>query len=1299
MKCARGEVKLEVSVSMRYLLAIILSILISLSGAFAQSGEAGVPFISNFTPKQYNANTQNWAVVQDKRGVMYFGNNKGVLEYDGVNWRLIPVSNHSIVRSLAIDSTGTIYVGAVGEFGYLAPDKSGALRYISLVSHIPEAESLFSDVWTTLVKGDEVYFQSFYKLYRYKNGAIKSWNLLNSYHRSFIVYDKLYLREEGKGLMVMENDSLLRVKDGGLFAGEAVSAMLPFKGEIIIGTRTQGLFLLNPEKGAVRPFKTKANGFLKKNQPYHGALLGNGSYAFSTVQDGVIVIDREGEPVIRLGQETGLLSKSVYYLYPDRNGALWMGLANGISRVEVLSPINIFDKILGLDGGIISVTRFKGTLYIGTHQGVFFLNKENHFEQVQGIETQAWQMEVFRDPESREEERLLVASTGGVFEISGNQSTLVLSGRSGAVKTSLSDPYRVFIGFNGYVGSIRLAKGAWKTEAVLEINNDEYRSIAEDKRGNLWLGSMFSGCFKIKIKDWEAFIKGDKINILDSLKTYKTEKGLPTSNWNYFYRVQDELLVTGQKGIYRYNPERDFFEKDKKTNAAFRNEERWFYYLNEDVEGNLWFDSDKGKGVLLKKEGIYELSENSLKRIIVSPENQVTSYIDADGMVWFGTPDGLFRYDSHNEKDYTTAFNALIRKVAVEGDSVIFNGAYFSEAAESASLKAAVGFKQPNALRQQLDYSKNSFSFNFAAPEYQNESSNQFSYFLEGYDHSWSAWSRETKKEYTNLYEGTYVFKVKARNFYETESKEASFAFTVLPPWYRTPLAYLAYFTCLFGFILVVTRGYSARLKKDNLRLEETIQTRTAEIHAQKEKIEKQKNEVEKSYRNVTTLSQLGQDITATLEFKGIIQTLYVGINTLMEVSSFGVGVFEAANKSLNFSCAFEEGEELPPFSIQLGRTDNLAAWSFNNRKEVFINDLEKEFHTYLPELPHKPPAGDRLSQSVIYVPLKIKEKIIGVITVQNFEKHAYQPYHLDIIRTLAAYTAIALDNSYAYLRVNEINEELSTTLEHLKHTQTQLVQSEKMASLGQLTAGVAHEINNPINFVSAGIDSLDANYTDLQELLKKLSCLKAGEDNAVLLQEVEQLKKEIELDYLLEEIPQLLRSIKTGAQRTTEIVKSLKNFTRLDEENLKPANLHEGLDSTLVILRNQLSEKVKIVKEYDETVPPVQCYPGQINQVFMNILNNAIQAIEGEGIIYISTRLQQEHVLIRIKDTGKGMSQEVMNRIFEPFFTTKDVGEGTGLGLSISYGILEKHKGNITVNSVAGNGTEFTIQLPLNLS
>lgn len=280
--------------------------------------------------------------------------------------------------------------------------------------------------------------------------------------------------------------------------------------------------------------------------------------------------------------------------------------------------------------------------------------------------------------------------------------------------------------------------------------------------------------------------------------------------------------------------------------------------------------------------------------------------------------------------------------------------------------------------------------------------------------------------------------------------------------------------------------------------------------------------------------------------------------------------------------------------------------------------------------------------------------------------------------------------------------EELARTLEYLKGTQSQLVQSEKMASLGQLTAGIAHEINNPINFVYNGIDTIKMSFDELLVIVDKYCELdEEGADKEAILEEIKELKEDYVFDELLVDIQELIADVKKGAVRTMEIVKGLRVFSRLDEEEMKVANVNESIDATLVLLKNKTKNRIDIKKYYDDSIEEINCFPGQLNQVFMNILNNAVQAIpedKRDGEIQIYTENQQEHVMIRIKDNGAGMPEQVKKRIFEPFFTTKPVGIGTGLGMSISYGIIEKHNGNIYVTSEEGKGTEFTIQIPKHL-
>ncbi len=265
----------------------------------------------------------------------------------------------------------------------------------------------------------------------------------------------------------------------------------------------------------------------------------------------------------------------------------------------------------------------------------------------------------------------------------------------------------------------------------------------------------------------------------------------------------------------------------------------------------------------------------------------------------------------------------------------------------------------------------------------------------------------------------------------------------------------------------------------------------------------------------------------------------------------------------------------------------------------------------------------------------------------------------------------------------------LEEAFEVLKRTQSQLVQAAKMASLGQLTAGIAHEINNPINFVSGNINPLRKDLSDIRALLMEV---KKGQKTS---SELAQLYREYDIDYLLEEIDQLAMGIEEGALRTKEIVAGLRNFSRLDEDTFKQADINEGINSTLALLRSAMRNKVEIHRDFGE-LPPVECLPGKLNQVFMNLLTNAIQAIEERGDIFITTKLVEDRVQISIRDTGHGMPPEVVERIFEPFFTTKDVGQGTGLGLSITYGIIQRHNGTIEVHSEPGKGTEFIIRIPI---
>ena len=283
-------------------------------------------------------------------------------------------------------------------------------------------------------------------------------------------------------------------------------------------------------------------------------------------------------------------------------------------------------------------------------------------------------------------------------------------------------------------------------------------------------------------------------------------------------------------------------------------------------------------------------------------------------------------------------------------------------------------------------------------------------------------------------------------------------------------------------------------------------------------------------------------------------------------------------------------------------------------------------------------------------------------------------------------------------IELKHTNDELNTTLSNLKNAQTQLVSVEKMASLGQLTAGIAHEINNPINFVSANLKPLKMDIADILELVKKYEALKPNEMTTLQFNEIEEFRKEIDIDYLKKEMTTLLSVIEDGAKRTTEIVVGLRNFSRLDEGDIKDVNVNDGIRSTLLLLKSAIPLGTEVIVNLGD-IPKIECFPGKLNQVFMNVFANALYAIgkkesQENNKLSIKTYELNNQIYISMEDTGIGMKDEVKAKIFEPFYTTKPIGEGTGLGMSIVLQILESHHAKLEIESEYGVGTKMVLIL-----
>jgi PAS domain S-box-containing protein len=318
----------------------------------------------------------------------------------------------------------------------------------------------------------------------------------------------------------------------------------------------------------------------------------------------------------------------------------------------------------------------------------------------------------------------------------------------------------------------------------------------------------------------------------------------------------------------------------------------------------------------------------------------------------------------------------------------------------------------------------------------------------------------------------------------------------------------------------------------------------------------------------------------------------------------------------------------------------------------------------------------------------------ISASPIKDETGHIVQVIHVSRDITSKKELEISLQNERLLLK--KTNTQLEQAYNDLKQTQSQIVQQEKMASIGQLAAGVAHEINNPMGFISSNLASLDKYLEKLTRFLAAQDTLLNGLQDEQALRELRDNRKKLKIDYLLQDIPALIAESRDGAERVRIIVQNLKNFSRVDDNAICLTSINDCLETTLNIIRNELKYKAEISRDYGEDLPRVKAFPQQLNQVFMNILVNAAQAIEKKGEIAIRTWREKSSVRVAISDSGCGIPQQNLARIFDPFFTTKELGKGTGLGMSITYDIIKKHNGTISVASEVGRGTTFTVSLPV---
>jgi serine phosphatase RsbU (regulator of sigma subunit)/ligand-binding sensor domain-containing protein len=846
------------------LLLILINTLV-----FAQPESIRMPFIKNFSHEDYNSSAQNWDIVQDNRGVMYFGNSSAILEYDGHNWRQIFVPNKSTVYSLCKDNNGRIYAGAKNELGYIKSDSSGQMQYFSILDKLPKEYQTFSFIKNIMVTADnEVIFVSSVSLFIYKDqkfSVINTKTQKNRFLNIFKINNKIYVDEKGIGIWEYKNATLVLLKGTEELKDLTVTAMFPMlNGDIQIVAFNEGSFIY--QKGKIE--KSKNSPMLADIYSYTQAP--NGDFILGLFTKGILIVDKNLNIKKYINDTRGLKNNEVRKTYIDRNGNVWLALNNGISIIYD-NPYAYFGSNIGLTMTVNTAAYFEGKIFTGSSLGVYSMDvnktplEELKFDKI-SVDTKnafdVWQIDTVNN-------YLICAGASGLFTIKNNRANYISEGVSVKKFITLSKQKGTILAATGTGLSLyRLTKNGWKHASDIKNFSQVCRHLEEDADGTIWITDKSKGVYHVKLNE-----------TLDSAITvdfFDISNGLPDNLGNYVFKVNQKITFGTIAGFYKFISSQKKFVKDEQMNTLFGGEIA-VVALSEYSNGDLLYKEEVTNKRLNKTEWILSLLKKnadkyeSLKVPFLKLKNNIFCFERiVNDQIIVGTEKGFVLYDMSAPKDFSTPYPAIIRHVEfVANDSVLYGGTFFDESGNATMIQTT---NQIDAIK----YEYRDLRFSYSTLFYEESDKNVYKYFLEGYDKTWSEWTSKTEKEYTNLSPGMYIFQVKARNIYGVESTVATYSFEVTPPWYLTIWAYFLYF--LLGILLIwgIVQLSIRRVKHQKEVLEHIVEERTATIQTKNKELEEQKLEIEirnhKLFEQNELIEKKNKDITASITYAKRIQ-------------------------------------------------------------------------------------------------------------------------------------------------------------------------------------------------------------------------------------------------------------------------------------------------------------------------------------------------------------------------------------------------------------------------------------------
>jgi signal transduction histidine kinase/DNA-binding response OmpR family regulator len=555
-----------------------------------------------------------------------------------------------------------------------------------------------------------------------------------------------------------------------------------------------------------------------------------GDFALATLDGGLVIIDAHGKRKETITKSCGLQDDNVKYIFEDFQGNLWLGLNEGIARIEYASPLSIYDDRSNLPGLVMSVINHGPgkNLYAGTTSGLYLLTPPGKFQPVPGITGTCWSLLSVEDS-------LIAATTSGVFQVAnGNNQGKVIENLAYALLRSPKHPERIWVGtreglislFQESKTGYQETKGKWVKEHQFARISQELRTIVEDQKGNLWLGTLTNGVLKIAFPGEESIIN-------PKISRYYTDHGLPPGEVNVFWAAGQVRFASITKGMYRFDEEKERFIPDLIFGDEFGGGSRGVFRIAEDKHQNIWFHSRLRNFLAIhRQDGTFVIDSKPFLRL---PDDQVNAIYPGpgDNAAWFASHSGLIRYDTTIKKNYDLNFNAIIREVWVIGKQV-FGGYQDNTNHDSKNLIPIIAYKD-----------RKNFRFEFAAPFFEAETTTQYRYLLEEHDDHWSDWNSESSKDFTILDSGVYTLRVQGKNVYGNLSSETRFPFKILPPWYKTWWAFSLYAALAFLLMFFVVKWRSGKLEREKRKLEQIVQERTRELEKRTQEINEKNSQLE----------------------------------------------------------------------------------------------------------------------------------------------------------------------------------------------------------------------------------------------------------------------------------------------------------------------------------------------------------------------------------------------------------------------------------------------------------------------